>query len=80
MDLDSSEDLFEVSKQTEFKCCSIFFNNGIKRQIRNRRNTSDHDCSKRRQEKTQTREDTDKPDAKAEAKTNMATTSSSSIV
>ena len=52
MDLDSSEDLFDVSKQTEFKCCSIFFNNGIKRQIRNCRNTSDHDCSKRSHRQT----------------------------
>ena len=30
MDLDSSEDLYDISKQTEFKYCSIFFNNGIK--------------------------------------------------
>ena len=46
MDLDSSEDLFDISKQTEFECCSI------KRQISNSSDASDDDCSKRCQRKT----------------------------
>ena len=46
MDLDGSEDLFDISKQTEFECCSI------KRQISNSSDASDDDCSKRCQRKT----------------------------
>ena len=45
MDLDGSEDLFNISKQTEFECC-------IKRQISNSSDASDDDCSKRCQRKT----------------------------
>ena len=46
MDSDGSEDLFDISKQTEFECCSI------KRQISNSSDASDDDCSKRCQRKT----------------------------
>ena len=46
MDSDGSEDLFNISKQTEFKRCSI------KRQISNSNNEGDDDCNKRCQRKT----------------------------
>ena len=46
MDSDGSEDLFNISKQTEFKRCSI------KRQISNSSDEGDDDCNKRCQRKT----------------------------
>ena len=40
MDSDGSEDLFDISKQTEFECCSI------KRQILNSSDASDDDAAR----------------------------------